>query len=458
MNTKLFFILISLSFFPANAQFGSKQIISDVGGAEVYTFDIDGDNDLDILLSGSYHTSWFENLDGLGSFGAQRVISDEEQRATTFASDLDSDGDLDVLSVLYTSYKDYVYTWLVWYENLDGQGNFGSKNIIEFDDSGYLIISRSVYSIDIDGDGDMDVLTGAHGGLFWYENLDGLGNFSSMKIITIDIAIVGEVYADDIDGDGDVDVLACSFQENKITWYENLDGLGTFGDPQIIADNIGEPWSIYISDLNGDGYNDVLTAFWDTGELSWFKNIDGQGNFGEQQIITNNTQGGYKVYAADIDNDGDMDVFSSSFDSPLGTNAWYENDGEGVFGTQQIIHQEENFGFALITGDIDNDNDVDVAVSSSSVGTAWFENLLILSTEDNDAVKIKLYPNPVTDFLLIKNTDEIESVYIYDAIGRLLLQENQNFNKIDVSLLDSGMLFVKINSISETITFKVIKK
>ena len=30
------------------------------------------------------------------------------------------------------------------------------------------------------------------------------------------------VYATDIDGDGDMDVLSASFDDNKIAWYENL--------------------------------------------------------------------------------------------------------------------------------------------------------------------------------------------------------------------------------------------
>ena len=44
------------------------------------------------------------------------------------------------------------------------------------------------------------------------------------------------VYAADLDGDGDVDVLSSSLDDDKVAWYENIDGRGSFGPQQIIAE------------------------------------------------------------------------------------------------------------------------------------------------------------------------------------------------------------------------------
>lgn len=60
-----------------------------------------------------------------------------------------------------------------------------------------------------------------------------------------------------------------------------------------------------------------------------------QTTFGPQEIITTMADNATSVYACDIDGDGDNDVLSTSQDSII---AWYENtDGNGAFGEQQII-------------------------------------------------------------------------------------------------------------------------
>ena len=81
----------------------------------------------------------------------------------------------------------------------------------------------SIYATDIDGDGDMDVLSAFPNvnKVVWYTN-DGSGNFSEQRIITTEVDGVKSVYATDIDGDGDMDVLSASRFDNKIAWYENL--------------------------------------------------------------------------------------------------------------------------------------------------------------------------------------------------------------------------------------------
>ncbi|MBJ76519.1 MAG: hypothetical protein CMJ98_05815, partial [Planctomycetes bacterium] len=58
-------------------------------------------------------------------------------------------------------------------------------------------------------------------------------------------------------------------------------------------------------------------------------------DFGGQQVITTSAVGASSVYATDLDGDGDADVLSASFeDAKI---AWYENQGGGVFGGQQVI-------------------------------------------------------------------------------------------------------------------------
>jgi PKD repeat protein len=117
------------------------------------------------------------------------------------------------------------------------------------------------------------------------------------------------VYAADVDGDGDLDVLSASAGDDKIAWYEN-DGQQTF-TTHIITTAANGAESVHAADVDGDGDLDVLSAsYWDD-KIAWYEN-DGQQNF-TSHTITNAADGATSVYAADVDGDGDLDVFSASY-------------------------------------------------------------------------------------------------------------------------------------------------
>jgi len=81
---------------------------------------------------------------------------------------------------------------------------------------------KSVYATDVDGDGDVDVLSFSYfnNTVAWYEN-DGSESFSSHTIATtLPISSAGSIYATDVDSDGDVDVLSAS-SYGFLAWHEN---------------------------------------------------------------------------------------------------------------------------------------------------------------------------------------------------------------------------------------------
>lgn len=91
---------------------------------------------------------------------------------------------------------------------------------------------------DIDGDGDNDVVIFFENGnicqVYWYENMDGLGIFGNWQVLFDLLIIAGGFNSDckglevvDMDGDVLVDVVIFELCCNGMFWYKNL-GVGGF--------------------------------------------------------------------------------------------------------------------------------------------------------------------------------------------------------------------------------------
>jgi len=323
---------------------------------EIYVSDIDGDGDMDVLSASSDDDkiAWHEN-NGNQNFDTHIITTESNSAWAVHATDVDGDGDMDVLSASYSDDK------IAWYEN-DGNQNF-TAHVISTDAE----VALDVHTADLDGDGDMDVLGASSWDdkIAWYEN-DGSQNFIT-HVISTDANGANEIYASDIDGDGDMDLLSTSYFDDKIVWYEN-DGDQNF-DAHVITIEADGVESVYIIDIDNDSDMDVLSASGDDGMIAWYEN-DGDQNF-IAHVITTNAIFAREVYASDVDGDGDTDVLSaSSSDDKV---AWYENDGNQNF-TTNIITTEADGAQSVRTADIDGDGDMDV-ISSSFVDDkiAWYE-------------------------------------------------------------------------------------
>ncbi|MCB2156342.1 VCBS repeat-containing protein, partial [bacterium] len=270
--------------------------------------------------------AWYENRldEASADFGPQQTIPAAARGAcSVFAVDLDGDGDQDVLSASFSDHK------IAWYENRLGEGIalFGAPQTITTAAEG----ACSVFAVDLDGDGDQDVLSASYigDGIAWYENrLDEASvDFGPQQTITTAANFAYSVFATDVDGDGDQDVLSASRYDDRIAWYENRldEASADFGPQQTITTAADGARSVFASDLDGDGDQDVLSASTSDDRIAWYENrLDEAGaDFGPQQTITTFADGAYSVFAADLDGDGDNDVLSaSSWDDRI---AWYEN-------------------------------------------------------------------------------------------------------------------------------------
>jgi len=306
-------------------------------------------------------------------FAPEQVITTEGGGfRSLFTADLDNDGDQDVLSG--SSYSSSV----AWSEN-GGDGNFGPGEII----SDSVANPVSLHAADLDGDSDQDVISSSVGDdkVAWYENYGG-GSFGPQQIISTELEDPRTVYVSDLDGDGDQDVLSSSVGDDRVAWYAN-DGTGDFGPIQVITSDVVGTWSVYAADLDDDGDQDVLSSSVGDDKVAWYENYGG-GSFGPQQVVSCSpcstpTTGPTSVYAFDLDSDDDLDILTNST-SGIEKIAWFKNQGGGEFGPAREITRDNRWAEPIYAADLDGDGDNDVLshvqrkFGIASYSVVWYEN------------------------------------------------------------------------------------
>ncbi len=294
----------------------------------------------------------------------QQIANNIEWTSALNTADLNGDGFVDVLSGSSLDHE------IVWYENLDGSGNFGNPNLISDLASGV----ESIFSVDIDNDGDMDIVAALNdsNSIVWIENLDGLGNFGAMNIINNNALSARLVKAGDFNNDGFYDILFASHENNKISWHENNSGTGQFGPEQIVSDNAIFPSGLFNGDIDQDGDIDIISASLHGNRVAWYENLDGLGTFGTPNIVSDQYSP-TSVHASDLDGDGDLEILYT-LSQVIG---WHENlDNLGNYGPRQDIGYGIHSIDEVTTADIDNDNDQDVlAIGGVDDIIVWFENI-----------------------------------------------------------------------------------
>jgi len=456
MKKLLLILVIGLSVMESTAQFSPQKIITDqaMGARAVFAADIDNDGFMDVVSVSAFDNTvaWYKN-NGKGNFRNKIIISDElANPRAVFAADLNGDSTMDVMS---TSLSDDI---VVWYENLDSKGNYSDAIIV----SDNITSPRAIIASDLDLDGDNDIIVAASvvNRLVWYENMDGQGLFSTEKEIATMGVNGGAIIASDIDSDGDLDIVSTSSGSIVLAWFENMDGQGNFGNlNNILSTGTTKMW-VHSIDIDSDGDNDLITASPADDRVSWYENLDGLGNYGPEQIISTEADFALTVFAVDLDNDGDVDVLSSSgIDNKI---AWYENlDGQGTFGTQNIITTDAVGTNFVHAADLDNDGDIDVlSASQTDHKVAWYENFTILGSQEHSTIEVSLYPNPVKGQLFIGSSDhQFTSAVIHSALGKNMGDFPMIDNAISLRQLSSGVYFITLETEEgESVTKKFVKE
>ena len=114
------------------------------------------------------------------------------------------------------------------------------------------------------------------------------------------------------------------------------------------------------------------------------------------------------------------------------------------------------------------DNEADANASTEVPYVYWKKDTTATYSEDCQsylgvddeilAEGLSLYPNPVSDILMIDSKLKLEKVEIYSVLGQRIKEIESNFNSISTNYLSRGIYMVKIYSEKGTAVKKLIKQ
>ena len=336
------------------------------GAGAVHSADVDGDGDLDVLGAAftADHLIWWENA--AGAWTAHTIDAAFDGATAVHTADVDGDGDLDVVGAAFNVDE------VAWWENTARDGTAWTKHTVD----GAVGGARSVHAVDVDGDGDIDILGAAEvaDDIVWWENTTGEGSAWSKHAIDANFNGACAVYAADVDGDGDVDVLGAAIVAADVAWWENTAGDGSAWSDHTINANFDEAHAVYAADVDGDGDVDVLGAAFLHDDVTWWENTAGDGSVWSGHVIDGNFNGAWAVYAADLDQDGDVDVLAAAGLADDVT--WWENTaGDGGTWRARTIDGNFDGAHAVAAADVDGDGDLDVlGAAFNADDLTWWEN------------------------------------------------------------------------------------
>jgi hypothetical protein len=455
--------------------------IPDVGLNAYPAFaDLDNDGDFDLLIGRDGSTFYYYENTGSPSLPVWTrnltlfagVETTNYWKDPTFC-DLDGDGDFDLI---YGTDDGDLY----FYENI------GTAIAPQFqhNPSYFRIIKTDGFSIpsfaDYDDDGDLDLLSGSILGQLYFAKNNGTTSLPDFMRATSGFTSLNPGFRSapvfvDIDGDGDYDIVSGRSAGTLILYVNNN---GTFTTNNTMFSNVSVSYGSIptFADIDGDGDLDLLVGSDDNNSSKFYINN------GNNSFELNNTllagisfPSGSSPAFVDIDNDGDFDLFIGRL---FGSIDFYENVGTKTEPVWQLnnpllegikVKQNAHPGFA----DLDGDGRPDMILGEYDGNFTFYKNLFAVSSAETDDRIVtddfhlfQNYPNPFNPATIIRfriPDAGFVSLKVYDVLGNEIITLVNDFTtsgsyemEFDGSELPSAVYFYSINYNSSVKTNKML--
>ncbi len=284
----------------------TSNALSSISSRELGFADVDGDGAEELMLLAAEHVVAYE-LPRDGTLG-EGVWSAGFPGTDAVYADLTGDGHLDVFVV------GSALDGLAWLGVGRGDGTFAAPTRL----APGRQISLSA-PIDLEDDGDVDVLTWFYEETLGVARNDGAGGLTFETVPGISLAWAQHLEVGDLDGDGHDDVVLVGIREVVPDAPSFLsvsfgDGLGGLVEEQLIP--FGDGAFLWLDDLDGDARPDIVTSGMTSGLT--FRTV-GVGRAVSEPIATPVTRVTSGYAAHDVDGDGGRDFL---WTSAIGSSSW----------------------------------------------------------------------------------------------------------------------------------------
>ena len=188
-----------------------------------------------------------------------------------------------------------------------------------------LYINHGLTVVDFDGDGRQDILIGARNGIIWYRPPDDpmTGDWQRTPLTTTEAS---EVYVTDLDGDGVNEIIAIEpWHGNELVWYKADGDIRRDGWQRLpIDDRLNRGHTVHAGDYDGDGKVEIIAGYNGEGtSLHLYRPVDLSGNKWEKEDIDSGGLGVGQLNVADLTGNARPDLIATGLFT--GNIKWYEN-------------------------------------------------------------------------------------------------------------------------------------
>lgn len=395
------FLLIAFLFFTvpvahSQVEFIKRAIELDFDGAcSVHTGDINGDGFPDVLSTAwnAGSVGWWASDGGYPPTFSRMIIDSNFNGASyVYPGDIDGDSDIDLVASAW--YADRI---TVWWNNGDHPVTWTKQGL----DSSFNHAHEARIA-DIDGTGGLDVVavSAQHNEVSWWRNDGGTPVQWTKYVISSEVYGARSVFPVDLDDDGDTDLLCAGLDDDDVSVFFNDGGNPIVWTEQIIdGDFNGAHW-VFSMDMDNDADMDVLAAGYMAADIAIWYNEGGTPLQWTKFILDANFPGALSVVAAKIDEDDFPDVVAGG-DAAADVRVYY-NDGTGAPNFTRIILDPAFYGvWPVWMSDLDNDTDIDIlATTSTNHDIYWWDNQIVTTGTPEPAdgnhrsLLERIYPNP----------------------------------------------------------------